>query len=117
MQLYGYQLKKVIKVKATAYDSCEICCGKTDGITKTGTKAKTDHTIAVDPKVIPLGSKVYIAELGKIYTAEDTGGKIIGSRIDIFMDTHEQAKQFGIRELTAYILENNESSKDTGFKL
>ncbi|HBT19899.1 MAG TPA: hypothetical protein DEA47_00770 [Peptococcaceae bacterium] len=118
MQLYGYQLKKVIKVKATAYDSCEICCGKTDGITKTGTKAKTDHTIAVDPKVIPLGSKVYIAELGKIYTAEDTGGKIIGNRIDIFMDTHEQAKQFGIRELTAYILlENKENSMDTDFRL
>ncbi|NLO88867.1 MAG: hypothetical protein GX088_00805 [Clostridia bacterium] len=112
MQLNGYQLKKVIKVEATAYDSCEICCGKTDGITKTGTKAKTNHTIAVDPEVIPLGSKVYIAELGIIYTAEDTGGKIKGNKIDIFMSTHEQAKQFGVKKLTAYVLENGENNEN-----
>lgn len=94
-----------LQVTATAYDSCYACCGKTDGITRSGVKARAGRTIAVDPSIIPLGTKIYIAELGQVFTAEDTGGRIKGNRIDIFMDSHEKAKDFGLHELQAFVLE------------
>jgi len=89
--------------KLTAYDACLICCGKTDGITATGTKAGVGRTIAVDPSVIPFGKRVMIN--GHIYTAEDSGSKIKGNRIDIFMSTHEEAKQFGVKQAEVFLVE------------
>ena len=62
-------VKKRLKVKAYAYTG--------GGYTATGTKAKYG-TLAVDPKVIPYGTKVYIKELDKVFTAEDCGGGIKG---------------------------------------
>jgi len=55
------------------------------GITKTGTVATAKRTIAVDPEVVPLGTKVYINGIGE-RTAEDVGGLIKGRRIDVFVD-------------------------------
>ncbi|WP_214658709.1 3D domain-containing protein [Candidatus Formimonas warabiya] len=78
--------------EATAYCSCKKCCGKSDGITKSGVKVHKG-TLAVDPKVIPLGTKVYIEGMGW-FVAEDTGN-FRGNRIDIYMETHEKALQFG----------------------
>lgn len=92
---------KQIKVVATAYCPCSKCCGKSDGITATGTKATAGRTIAVDPSVIPYGSEVIIN--GHTYVAEDTGGAIKGNRIDIYFATHEDAKSFGRQTLTAKI--------------
>ncbi|MBO5552288.1 MAG: 3D domain-containing protein, partial [Lachnospiraceae bacterium] len=86
----------------TAYDACIECCGKTDGITATGTRAKAGRTIAVDPNVIPYGSRVMIN--GEVYIAEDTGSAIKGSRIDIYMNTHEEAKRFGRKSAEVYLL-------------
>lgn len=106
-QLKGYAIGEELNLTATAYDACVLCCGKTDGITRTGTKARADQTIAVDPSVIPLGTKIYIPELGQIFTAEDTGGKIKGNRIDIYMESHAQAEAFGIQNFQAYILEES----------
>mgnify|MGYP005784316259 CR=1 FL=1 len=65
-----------------AYCPCTYCCGKSNGITATGTQAKAGRTIAVDPKIIPLGSTVIIN--GREYIAEDTGGGIRGYKVDIF---------------------------------
>lgn len=76
-----------------AYDACADCCGKTDGITKTGTKATADRTVAVDPEVIPLGSTLLID--GQEYIAEDIGGAIKGNKIDIFHNTHAEALEYG----------------------
>lgn len=86
----------------TAYDACIICCGKTDGITATGTKAEVGRTIAVDPTVIPYNSRVMIN--GHVYTAEDAGSKIRGNTIDIFMSTHEEAKKFGRQSAEVFLL-------------
>lgn len=94
---------EVIEVQATAYCPCHKCCGKTDKITYTGKVAKRDHTIAVDPKVIPLGSRVYIEGLGIRY-AEDIGGAIKNKRIDIYMDSHEAALAFGVQKLKVYVM-------------
>ena len=55
-------------------------------------------TVAVDPKVIPLGTKVKIDGLPHIYRAEDTGKAIKGNRIDIWFPNHNQAKEFGIQK-------------------
>lgn len=77
----------------TAYCSCAKCCGKSDGITATGTKATEGRTIAVDPNKIPYGTKVVID--GQTYIAEDCGGAIKGNRIDLYFDSHQDALNFG----------------------
>lgn len=89
------------KFKLTAYCSCEKCCGKSDGITSTGTKATQGRTIAVDPKVIGYGSKVKIN--GKEYVAEDCGGAIKSNHIDVFFNNHEDALDFGVQYANVYI--------------
>lgn len=82
--------------KLTAYCTCSKCCGKwADGITATGTEATPGRTIAVDPKVIELGSTVIIN--GTEYIAEDIGGAIKGNRIDVLFPTHQEALEFGIQ--------------------
>ncbi len=85
---------------ATAYCPCLECCGKTDGITATGTTATAGRTIAVDPDVIPYGTEVLIN--GHTYTAEDCGGAIVGKSVDIFFNTHEEAQQFGVQEVEVF---------------
>ena len=93
--------KNLGKFKLTAYCSCKKCCGKTDGITSTGTKATQGRTIAVDPKVIGYGSKVKIN--GKEYVAEDCGGAIKSNHIDVFFNNHQDALDFGVQYANVYI--------------
>ena len=86
----------------TAYCCCEKCCGKTEthpsyGITASGTKAVEGRTIAVDPKIIPLGRTVYLN--GRPYIAEDTGSAIKGNKIDLFINNHQRAQEFGVQEM------------------
>lgn len=69
----------------THYDLCKVCTGKSPGehgygITKFGTIATPNKTIAVDPKIIPLGSEIIIN--GNTYVAEDTGSAVKGNKID-----------------------------------
>lgn len=114
----GRQLEyvDVIQMEATAYCSCYSCCGKYPsnkyyGITKTGTKAKVG-TIAVDPRKIPLGTKVYIEGLdgAKNYgdgKAEDIGGAIKGNIIDLYFDTHKETINWGRQQVKVYILKDD----------
>lgn len=89
--------------KLTAYCPCSKCNGKwAGGITSTGAKAKANHTIAVDPKVIPYGTVVLIN--GQSYIAEDCGGAIKGNKIDIFFDTHTEASNFGVQYAEVYLV-------------
>ena len=71
--------------------------------TSTGTVPKEGRTIAVDPKVIPYGSIVYIQDYG-YYIAEDCGGDIKSNRIDIFTASHENAIQQGKKVANVWIL-------------
>lgn len=90
--------------KITAYCPCSKCCGKfADGITATGTAATEGRTIAVDPEVIPYGSKVVID--GKEYIAEDCGGAIKGKRIDLFFETHQEALEYGVQNKLVKVIE------------
>lgn len=91
-------------VLLTAYEASEVSCGNSaDGITKTGTRVVAGRTIAVDPSLIPLGSKVVIN--GHTYTAEDVGGAVKGHHIDIYMNTVSECMSFGKRYADAVWLE------------
>lgn len=59
------------------------------------------RTIAVDPRVIPLGSKIRLGD--RVYTAEDTGGAIKGKRIDLFVSSHSETMKFGKKLIEVYI--------------
>ena len=84
------------KFKLTAYCACKKCCGKwADGKTATGTFPVQGRTIAVDEDVIPYGSEVIVN--GHTYVAEDCGGAIVGNRIDVYFDNHEEALEFGVQ--------------------
>jgi len=67
--------------------------GSGDGITATGTLVR-EGVVAVDPAVIPLGSKVWVQGRGWL-SAEDTGGAIRGNRVDIFLPIRGEAMRFG----------------------
>ena len=99
---FGTELVSLGIFTLTAYDPCLACCGKTDGITATGSKGMAGRTIAVDPEVIPYGSLVVVG--GYVFIAEDAGEAIKGNHIDLFMDTHEVAKQFGVREAEVWLI-------------
>ncbi|WP_338470888.1 LysM peptidoglycan-binding domain-containing protein [Niallia sp. XMNu-256] len=95
---------KEITVEATAYTAeCKGC----SGITKTGVDLKANpdkKVIAVDPSVIPLGSKVHVEGYGYA-TAEDIGGAINGNKIDVFVPEHEDAIQWGRKQVKVTIID------------
>ena len=68
-------------------------------LTSTGVKAQVNHTIAVDPEIIPYGSKVMID--GQIYVAEDCGGAIKNNVIDVWVEN--QSNSFGVKYTEIYI--------------
>lgn len=74
-----------------------------DDITSTGVKPVVGRTIAVDPKVIPYGSKVYIEGIGT-RIAKDCGGGIKGRMIDIYMSNNNECIQHGRRKLKVYLI-------------
>ncbi len=97
---------KVVKeftVSATAYTAyCKGC----SGITRTGINLKKNpgaKVIAVDPKVIPLGTKVWVEGYGYA-VAGDTGGAIKGNKIDVFIPTQSQALKWGRKNVKIKIL-------------
>ncbi|THF76927.1 3D domain-containing protein [Cohnella fermenti] len=106
----GYS--KAITMKASAY-SASIEENPWGAVDYFGNALKLG-TIAVDPKVVPLGTKVYIAGYnfaglpagGMIATASDAGSAIVGNRIDIFIpDTPANVSEFGFQNVKLYILE------------
>ncbi|MGI6362752.1 MAG: G5 domain-containing protein [Bacillota bacterium] len=132
-------ISRVLDVQSTAYCSgvegtgCPVdargysqCTGKATGYTATGRKAKAGdgsrnnpYIIAVDPKVIPLGTLCYLSfkgggvttRHGRIITdgfalAADTGSAIKGNRIDILFDNHWVAWYYGRRKVRVFIVES-----------
>jgi 3D (Asp-Asp-Asp) domain-containing protein len=77
----------------------------TDNLTATG-KEVGAGIIAVDPDVIPLGTKIEIKNMG-FFTAEDTGGKIKGNRIDIYFDSKKEAQEFGKKGVWVKIIDSS----------
>lgn len=99
---------KVIIARATAYDGSYETLGKTNPKTALG-QTPVVGTVAVDPNVIPLGTRMYIETVDGSYVygecfAGDTGGSIKGNRVDLFMGSRAEALQFGSRQVRIYIL-------------
>ena len=97
------KVAKKLNVEATAYS-----CNGLPGVTFSGTPARVG-AIAVDPSVIPLGTKMYIVSDDGAYiygeaVAEDIGGEIKGNKIDLYFDTFDECRAFGVRNCTVYIL-------------
>ncbi len=96
----GYGYSKVISATATAY------CDK--GKTASGISSKVG-VVAVDPRVIPLGTRLYIESTDGSWSygvclAGDTGGLIKGNRVDLFYDGYDECMQFGRRSCNIYVL-------------
>lgn len=97
------RFRKAISVAATGYCSCPKCTGKySDGYTYVGLEAKKG-VIAVDPRVIPLWTRVYIDGYGYA-VAGDVGSAIKGNEVDLCWDSHSEALSWGRRKTTVYIL-------------
>lgn len=97
---------KSYTMNASAYTPyCKGCSGKT----ALGWNVRTQkhNVVAVDPRVIPLGSKVQVYVGGKLmgtYSAADTGGAIKGNKIDILMYSQSAALKFGRKTVTVKVL-------------
>lgn len=102
-KLDDFEVVKTLTVEASAFTaSCKGCSGKTaSGI---NLKKNPDvKLIAVDPKIIPLGTKVWVEGYG-IAVAGDTGGSIKGSKIDVFVKTKKTALNWGRKKVEIKIL-------------
>lgn len=91
----GHRYREKYTMEATAYHSGSITALGFIGY---------EGVVAVDPDIIPLGSRVYIPGYGEGYAA-DTGGSIQGHRIDLCMASHQRIYEFGRRNITVYLLE------------
>jgi uncharacterized protein YabE (DUF348 family)/3D (Asp-Asp-Asp) domain-containing protein len=120
-----YRVAGVYVMRATAYDLSFQSTGKLPGdrgygITKLGTKARPG-VVAVDPSIIPLGSKLYIESTDGFMAygfaiAEDIGGAIKGNKIDLFVEDYALARRFGVRNVRVYILDETIADAEyTGF--
>ena len=90
--------------KTTGFCNCKKCSGKwAGGKTKSGVYPEEGITIAVDPKVIPMGSKVMIDGIG-VRVAQDTGKHIKGKCIDVYYDDHGTAWNHGEQYHEVFVL-------------
>jgi len=110
-----FKVGKSMIMESTAYDLSYASCGKYPdhpqyGITRSGTRARPG-TIAVDPRIIPLGTTVYVESItgGVDYgfaIAEDTGSAIKGHIIDLFIESNREALRYGRRNVKVYIIDD-----------
>lgn len=101
-------VKKTITMNASAYDDSPQSQGKWVGTTAIGVKPRVG-IVAVDPRVIPLGTKLYVESLDGTSDygyclAGDTGGAIKGNKIDLFFNTRSEVRNFGRRQVKVHIL-------------
>lgn len=104
----GYKLVYLGDFKITHYckELYAHICGTGNDLTATGTKVTVGRTIAVDPKVIPYGTKVYIEGYG-FRIAEDCGSAVKTNHIDVAVNTHSEAMSMGVKNRGVWILVKN----------
>lgn len=95
----GMTARLKVAMIATAYTPY---CNGCDGVTATGLRAGPG-IVAVDPRVIPLGTHLYIPGYG-FALAGDTGGDIRGDRVDLGFSSYSEALRFGRKAVTVYVL-------------
>jgi 3D (Asp-Asp-Asp) domain-containing protein len=94
---------KVLTMVATAYDGCYACNKPWYGYPSYIGLPLAKGIVAVDPKVIPMGTKLYVEGYGNAIAA-DQGNAIKGNRIDLYFDTHQQALNYGMKTVKVTIL-------------
>jgi uncharacterized protein YabE (DUF348 family) len=99
---------RAVKMTATAYDATFESCGKTPdhpyyGITYSGLRVRPG-IVAVDPRVIPLGTWLYVEGYGEALAA-DIGGAIKGNRIDLYYESPSDVRKYGKRPVKVYVLD------------
>ncbi len=95
------------RIHRTHWIRCTATAYSTRGETADGDVTKYRQTIAADPNIIPLGSRVQIAGAGRwsgTYTVTDTGRKVRGNSVDIFIPSEAAAKEFGKKRVRVRIL-------------
>lgn len=95
--------KQELLMSATAYDDCWQCNGSWTGQPSYIGLPLQTGVVAVDPNVIPLGTKLWIEGYGEAVAA-DVGGAIKGNRIDLFYPDHTSASNYGIQKIKVYVL-------------
>lgn len=98
----SFTYSKVYTMNSSAYAPVTACCGKSDGITASGMKAGYG-VVAVDPRYIKLGTKLYVEGYGYAIAA-DTGGAIKGYKIDLCYNTYSEAVNYGRKNVKVYVL-------------
>ena len=85
-----------------AYCPCETCCGQwSGGPTASGVMPEEGRTVAADWDVLPAGTEIYIDGVGW-RTVEDTGSGIKGNSLDLYMDNHQDALEWGVQEIEVF---------------
>ena len=109
----GINLVEIGEFRITAYCACEKCCGQwaknrpvdADGnqivYTASSDVAEAGWTVAADTSVLPFGTHIWID--GHEYEVQDRGSAITDRSIDIYFDNHEDALQFGVKNLSVFV--------------
>lgn len=104
----SFNFTRAITMSSTAYDASFESCGKTPdnpqyGITYTGVRVRPG-IVAVDPRVIPLGTWLYVEGYGEALAA-DIGGAIKGNKIDLFYESSSVVNKYGRKQIKVYVLD------------
>lgn len=94
-------------MKVTAYCPCEKCCGRwADGHTASGYEIQDGDRFVSAPKPIPFGTKFIIPGYNQNRPVEvrDRGGEFVAHRLDVYFDTHEEAKEWGVKILKVKVV-------------
>lgn len=98
----NFRYTRVLDMRATGYTAGPESNPNGNGRTATGILARRG-VVAVDPRVIPLGTRLYVEGYGPAVAA-DTGGAIKGNRIDLCFDSVAEADDFGVQSVRVYVL-------------
>jgi 3D (Asp-Asp-Asp) domain-containing protein len=93
----------VLTMVATGYDGCYECNKPYYGKPAFTGMPLQRGVVAVDPRVIPMGTRLYVEGYGEAIAA-DQGNAIKGNRIDLFFDSHQQARQWGMKTVKVTVL-------------
>jgi 3D (Asp-Asp-Asp) domain-containing protein len=88
--------------EAAEWQTFEATAYSVEGTTKSGKQTVEGRTVAADPKILPVGTRIEVADAGPYsgeYVVHDTGPEIRGREIDIFIDAPAEAKQFGRKQV------------------
>lgn len=97
------KLRSLGVFKTTGYCPCRRCSSGWGGRTSSGAIARANHTVAVDPRVIPYGTRLMVN--GVVYTAEDMGSGVNGKHLDIYYNTHGEARLQGVQYAEVFLVQ------------